>query len=143
MKLEYTFKSKWADFDPNRHMRHSAYNDYAAEARVRFLMENGFDILKLNKMNLGPILFKEETNFLREINLGEDITVTVCLAGMSENGDRFKFQHQIIKPNGVVAAEVIVTGAWLDLAKRKLSVPPSDILEMMDKVDRTSDFVVL
>ncbi|WP_196890713.1 acyl-CoA thioesterase [Aureivirga marina] len=143
MKLQYSFKSKWSDFDPNRHMRHSAYNDYAAEARVRFLMENGFDILKLNKMSLGPILFREETNFFREINLGEDITVTVTLAGMSEKGDKFKFKHHIIKPNGVVAAELIVTGAWLDLTKRKLTTPPEDILNLLEKVDKTEDYIVL
>nr|WP_299046804.1 thioesterase family protein [uncultured Polaribacter sp.] len=37
MNFEVSFNTKWSDFDPNRHMRHTAYNDYAAEVRVRFL----------------------------------------------------------------------------------------------------------
>lgn len=35
--LTKEFEVKWADLDPNRHMRHSAYNDYAAHMRVKFL----------------------------------------------------------------------------------------------------------
>jgi acyl-CoA thioester hydrolase len=41
MKFQITFNTKWSDFDPNRHMRHTAYNDYAAEVRVRFVFETG------------------------------------------------------------------------------------------------------
>jgi len=61
MKFEVKFNTKWSDFDPNRHMRHTAYNDYAAEVRVRFFQEHGLSINEFAKLNIGPILFKEET----------------------------------------------------------------------------------
>lgn len=32
------FQVIWADMDPNRHMRHTAYNDYAAQLRVSFFL---------------------------------------------------------------------------------------------------------
>jgi len=35
MSFKVTFASKWSDFDPNRHMRHTANNVYAAEVRAR------------------------------------------------------------------------------------------------------------
>ena len=44
--MSYTleFNTKWADFDANRHMRHTAYNDYAAEVRIRYFAYAGFPV---------------------------------------------------------------------------------------------------
>ena len=66
MNFKVTFATKWADFDPNRHMRHTAYNDYAAEVRVRYFRNQKFSIKEFTKYNLGPILFTEETSFRKE-----------------------------------------------------------------------------
>ena len=43
--MSYTleFNTKWADFDANRHMRHTAYNDYAAEV-FDILLFAGFSV---------------------------------------------------------------------------------------------------
>ena len=62
MSFKVTFLTKWADFDPNRHMRHTAYNDYASEVRVRYFREQNFSIEDFTKHNIGPILFTEETS---------------------------------------------------------------------------------
>lgn len=137
------FKTRWADFDPNNHLRHTAYNDYAAESRVRFFNDNGFSLLEFNEFNIGPILFKEETDFYREIRLGEDITVEIRLKGISKNGDRFKFQHKIIKQDGVIAAVIEIYGAWMDLKTRKLTNPPKEILSTFDHLEKTVDFEII
>ncbi len=143
--MSYTvkFSTRWADFDPNNHMRHSAYNDYAAEARVRFFNVNGFSLAKFHKENIGPVLFSENTNFYREINLSEDITVELFIKGLSENGQRFKFQHKIFKQNGVLAAEIEIYGAWLDLSIRKLTVPPKEIITTFNTLDKSNDFEII
>lgn len=138
-----TFKTKWADFDPNNHLRHTAYNDYAAEARARFLNENGFSIYTLNQIQIGPVLFQETTNFYREIRVGEDITIELALKGMSENGERFKFEHKIIKENGVLAARIDVFGAWMDLQTRKLTVPPQELLTTFGHLSKTEYFEII
>lgn len=140
MSYKVTFKTRWADFDPNNHMRHSAFNDYAAEARVRFFADNKFSISEFNKQNVGPILFSENTNFYREINLSEDITVEILLKGISEKGERFKVQHKIFKENGVLAAQIEIYGAWLDLEKRKLTVPPSQIIATFNSLKKSENF---
>lgn len=140
MSFKITFHTRWADFDANKHLRHSAYNDYAAECRVRFFNENGFDLDMFEKEHFGPILFKEETNFLREVKLGQDITVELYLKGVSEKGERFKFYHKIIREDGVLAAEISVYGAWLDLIKRKLTVPPFEMLYVFNTLKKTDDF---
>jgi acyl-CoA thioester hydrolase len=143
MVYTVTFKTKWADFDPNNHLRHTAYNDYAAEARVRFLNDNGFSMLDFNRLNIGPILFQENTSFYREIHIGEDITVELSLKGMSENGGKFKFQHKISKENGVLAATIEVFGAWMDLKTRKLTSPPKELLSTFEHLSKTENFEII
>lgn len=140
MSFSVEFTSRWADFDPNNHMRHSAYTDYAAEARVRMFNEYGLNLMEFNKLNIGPILFREETIFRREIRLSEDIRVEVFLKGISENGERFKFSHKIFKTVGSLAAEVEIYGAWLDLKTRKLTNPQKIVLEALKDIERTEDF---
>lgn len=140
MEFKVTFKTKWADFDANRHMRHTAYNDYAAEVRVRYFKEQGMSIDVFAKENLGPILFKEETNFYKEIHLGEDITVNLTLKGVSNKLERWKLQHQLFNEEGKLAAQVDVYGAWIDLEKRKLAVPSEKFNNLFSHLDKTEDF---
>ncbi len=140
MEFKVTFKTKWADFDANRHMRHTAYNDYAAEVRVRYFKEQGMSIGVFAKENLGPILFKEETNFYKEIHLGEDITVNLTLKGVSNKLERWKLQHQLFNEAGKLAAQVNVYGAWIDLEKRKLAIPSEKFKNLFSPLDKTEDF---
>lgn len=44
MSYKVEFTTKWSDFDPNRHMRHTAYNEYAAEVKIRYFAEHNFSI---------------------------------------------------------------------------------------------------
>lgn len=143
MSYKVSFSTRWADFDPNNHMRHSAYNDYAAEARVRFFRENGFSMIEFNKQNIGPVLFSENTNFYREINLSENISVELFVKGLSENGERFKFQHKIFKQNGVLAAEIEIYGAWINLKKRKLTEPPKELISKFEALEKADNFEVI
>jgi len=140
MSFKYTFKTRWSDFDPNRHLRHTAYNDYAAESRVRYLNDHGFTMKRFAKENMGPILFKEETTFYREVNMGEDISIEIFLEGLSENGEHFKFLHKIFREDGVLAAEVLILGAWLDLKIRKLTPPPTDMVETFNALTKSENF---
>jgi len=134
------FTTKWADFDPNKHMRHTAYNDYAAECRIRFFNENGITTQLFDSTNIGPVLFKEETSFYREIRLGETLDVDLRLKACSPKGERFKMIHNIYKADGILAAEIQIFAAWLDLKTRKLVVPPPVVIEAFNKLERTPVF---
>ncbi len=143
MSYKVRFTTRWADFDPNNHMRHSAYNDYAAESRVRFFNEHGLSLTEFHRLDIGPVLFREETNFYREIKLSEDITVEVFLKGLSKRGERFKFHHKVYKQNGVLAAEIDIFGAWMDLKARKLTTPPESIVQTYADLEKTQDFEII
>lgn len=140
MKFEASFPTIWANFDANAHMRHTAYNDYAAEIRSRFFSSQGFSLTEFAKLNIGPILFEENTRFFREILLGENITANLELIGASSKFERFKFLHQIIKENGVIAAEIRIYGAWIDLTKRKLTTPPQEMIAIFEKMEKPKNF---
>lgn len=143
MSYQIEFVTKWSDFDPNRHMRHTAYNDYAAEARIRYFIHVGFPIDEISKDNLGPILFTEHTTFRKEIHSGENITVNAKLSGLSENKSRWKIRHEIFNEAGKVAAIIEVYGAWIDLTKRKLAIPPEKYDILFDGIEKTSDFELI
>ena len=124
-----TYRTRWADMDPNGHMRHSAYADYAADQRVVLLAAWGYDIKEFARLRLGPILFREETIFLKEVHIGEEIRVNSRLRTVNDDGTRWSIMHTIYKADGRVAATVAVDGAWLDLDRRKLTTPPVELSE--------------
>ncbi|QIL77832.1 thioesterase family protein [Hymenobacter sp. HDW8] len=138
---EKTFTVRWADMDPNVHMRHSAYTDYAAQVRLDFLADQGFTMRRFAELRIGPILFREDTRFLKEIGMSETIRVTAELAGLNADGSRWRILHSIYKADGRLAATVTVDGAWLDLQQRKLTVPPAEIAAAFEHISRHETYV--
>jgi acyl-CoA thioester hydrolase len=141
-KLELSFDVRWADIDANQHMRHSAYYDYAAHLRVQLLKSIGMDVVTLSELEIGPVLFREEAVFMREIGLDDTILVNVKLKRLREDGSRWTFYHEFYneKDNGKVAATVTVDGAWIDLKKRKLTALPDHFIKLLIETPRTDDF---
>ncbi|MBS0012326.1 MAG: thioesterase family protein [Bacteroidales bacterium] len=137
-----TYEVTWADMDPNRHMRHSVYNDYAAQTRVGMFSDFDLSITEIGRLGFGPVLFREETKFLREINLLEIITVTCVLTTMRRDGSRWSFLHEIFKEGeeGIKAAQIAVDGAWLNLDSRKLGTPTPELREVMNRFPKTTNF---
>lgn len=66
---------RWSDLDPNFHVRHSVYYDYGAFCRICFLREHGVDAAFFSQYHFGPILFREECIFRREIKLDDVVTI--------------------------------------------------------------------
>ena len=78
--MKGTYKTRWADVDANGHLRHSAYADFCAHARVEILEEMGLSVNKMREMAMGPILFREELVYKREVDLSEEIRIETFLA---------------------------------------------------------------
>lgn len=143
MSFQVHFATKWSDFDPNKHMRHTAYNEYAAEVRVRYFADQNFSFHEFSKHNIGPILFTEETSFRKEIHIGENISVNLKLSGVSENNERWKLVHEVFNEAGKLSAVIKVYGAWIDLSKRKLATPPKEAKNLFIKLDKVIDFEII
>jgi acyl-CoA thioester hydrolase len=133
---------RWSDLDPNFHIRHSVYYDFGAYVRMCFLTEFGLDINVLQEHHLGPILFREECIFKREIRFGDHVTINLQLKKASESFSRWTIQHEIYKGD-ILAAIINVDGAWIDTAKRKLTVPTEYVKPTFDKMPLAKDFELI
>lgn len=135
-----TIQIRWADIDANRHLRHSVYYDYGATMRMMFLSERGLTTAKLEEFQIGPILFREEAIFKREIKLEDLITIDVCVVKTTEDFSRWSLRHNFIKADGSIAALLNVDGAWIDMEKRKLATPNEFIQGIFGSFPKAPDF---
>jgi len=133
----------WADMDFNSHMKNTAYLDKTADVRQMFLIEHGFPMEEFVRLRIGPVVMKDEVEYFREVGLQQEITVTYALAGHAPDGSRFLLRHEIFRGDGKLAARVSSAGGWLNLDERKLIAPPPALLDAMNLLDRTSDFIAL
>ncbi len=135
-----TFDIQWADLDPNFHVRHSVYYDWAASTRIHFLNHLGIDPAFMIKHQFGPILFREEAIFKKEIRFGDTVQINVQLQKARRDFSRWSWIHAILKNNDTLAATVQVDGAFINTALRKLTAPPQEIIQLFDQVPRSEDF---
>lgn len=130
--MTQTFRLRWADLDPNGHVRHSVYADLAAQTRLDFLTEAGFGLREFAALGLGPILLREDVRYLKELHLGDEVRVTAEVSGLTPDGARWHIMHTFTRlRDGAIAATVAVEGAWFDLKTRRVAAPPDPLAEAM------------
>ena len=134
------FEFRWSDVDANQHVMHSKYYEAAAHCRMSFLKERGITIELLKSLSIGPILFREECSFRKEIYGGEIISVSFQLTKAKRDGSRFSTLHEFKKEDGSIAATLQADLAWIDTTKRKLTTPPPHVMSMMDDAPKHSNF---
>lgn len=131
---------RWSDLDPNVHLRHSVYYDWGAFCRVEFLTEHDLSIGAMQRLGIGPILFREECLFKKEIRLGDAVSISLEMIKAKKGYSRWSIQHIIRKDRDTVAAIITVDGAWLDVRQRKLAVPPSEVHQAFSKMPVDKSF---
>lgn len=132
----YTKKAeiRWSDLDPNFHVRHSAYYDFGAFARVCFMVDHGLTPSVMLQHHMGPVLFREECVFKREIHFNDSVEVNVQLVKNTPDMSRWTMVHEIWKADGVLSAVITVDGAWIDTEKRKLTILPEFLRNVFDSI---------
>ncbi|UII27138.1 thioesterase family protein [Fulvivirga maritima] len=141
-KTTYPFSILWSQIDANQHLRHSAYADFGAQARVIALESIGFDMKVFHQLKIGPILFREEMIYLREVTPNDTIQVSVEMVKCRKDGSRWSIKHEIFRSDGVKAAQINVDGAWLDLTKRKLAPLPEEWGEKFLSLPKAEEFSI-
>lgn len=132
---------RWADLDPNFHLRHSAYYDIAAQVRNEYLEKNGLTLKVMKELNFGPVIFREECLFKREIMYGEQVFVQVEMTKLRKDFSRWSVRCSFHKPDGTLAALLTVEGAWMDTVQRKLTLPPAVGAELIETLPKSADFI--
>ena len=139
---EYPFplQIRWSDLDPNFHLRHSVYYDWGAYCRMRYLDEHGLTGDEMQRLEIGPIIFREECVFRKEIKFGDVVTIDLLITSARKDFSRWSLRHRIIKNENVLAASLSLDMAWLNLSERKLAVPGEEIYTIIDGIPKDAAF---
>lgn len=135
---------RWADIDPNFHMRHSVYYDFGAQQRIEILEELGLTLNIMKEQQFGPILFREECIFRREIHLADVITITSKMVKMRRDASRWTIQHEFLSPDDKTCALLTIDGSWIDTRTRRLASPtPQIVIDIFNEFPKTDDFIFI
>ncbi len=132
----------WSDMDFNAHMKNTAFVDKAADVRLMFFAERGFPTAEFARLRIGPVVVRDEIDYRKEVELLQEIDVTLALAGLSTDGSRWLLQSDIRRAEKL-CVRARSFGAWLDLDARKLVAPPEMLRAALLSLDKTTDFEVL
>ncbi len=125
---------RWSDLDPNFHLRHSAYYDFGAYSRISFMNEHGITPQLLAQEHIGPVIFREECVFRKEIKFGDKVRINLKLEKAKDDFSRWTMVHEIWKNEDTLSAVITVDGAWMDTGHRKLTVPPKSFKEIFSVI---------
>ena len=134
------FEVRWADLDGNRHVRNTAFSEYATHARFRLLASHGFDQAALETLRFGPVMMREEIRYRREVLFGDALEVTVRCAGLSADGSHWRVHQDVLRTDGKEAAILTIQGGWINLDSRRLVVPPAELSGVLQSLPRTRDY---
>lgn len=118
-----TISIRWADLDPNFHLRHSVYYDFGSQQRIEILEQSGLTLQIMKEQSFGPVILREECVFKREIRLADTITIQVKLAKLSADSSRFTIIHEFYNSADKLCSILTLDGAWFDTNLRRLANP--------------------
>ena len=136
MRYTRIFIVRWADCDVNGHMRNTSYSEYTIDVRMSYLTEHGYPYERFQELGIGPVVLREELDYLRELKLGDTVEADFTQVGMSPDGARCKLAHDFWRPGGKEVARVVLLLAWMDMKTRRLTHPPEDLLRVMTAVPK-------
>lgn len=138
-----TYEIRFSDIDANRHVNYAAYVDAAGDLRYHFFAEHGFPPERFEQLGMGPVYTRISIEFLREVRLGETVTISFAVTGLSPQGMRWTVHHDVLKFNGKKAVSIDMEGVLLDLNTRKPVPANAELLQVFNMCPRTTDFEVI
>src|SRR5258706_13655073 len=133
------FRGGGGDMAFNRHMRNTAFLDRCGDVRMMYFQAHGFPMAEFERLRFGPVVQRDELDYLRELRLLEKIKVDLQLAGLSADGSRFRMRNQFFREDGALAARVTSSGGWLDFGARRLAPPPPELAAVLAALARSED----
>ena len=131
---------RWSDLDPNFHLRHSVYYDWGAVCRINFLSKMGLTWKRMMELHIGPIIFREECIFRKEIKPDDIVTIDLKLIKAKKDFSKFTVQHEIKKEPGITSAILTVDIAWMNGITRKLAVLPEEEIKILAASQSAENF---
>lgn len=137
------FEIRWNDLDANMHLANSSYVNFMSHTRMAFFEEFGFSLHEISKHDLAPIVFYEHIYYFKEAHIGDTITVSLEVMGLSEDGMFFSFNHNFYDGKGKNIAHCEMFGAWMDYKSRKLTALNTKMMANVNNFPKSNDFKIL
>jgi acyl-CoA thioester hydrolase len=97
----------------------------------------------MQQQHIGPVLFREECLFKKEIRHDDTVLITTSLLKMRADSSRFTIRHQLANEQRQFAI-ITVDGAWMNTQLRKLVNPtPQIIIDVMNVIPKAPDFELI
>ena len=107
--------------------------------RMEVLAAAGLTMTAMRENGVGPVLFREEARFIREIRPNDTILMVATVTGLGRDHRKFGIRHDFMR-GGECCAVVQVDGAWFSSTERRIIVPPQVVIEAMNNFPRADDF---
>jgi acyl-CoA thioester hydrolase len=91
-------------------------------------------------LQFGPILFREECVFRKEIRSEDIVHIDLKLLKAKKDISRWSIEHDITKNQSILSAVIKVDGAWINMVERKLAAPHEKVIEVFNAMPKADDF---
>lgn len=106
------------------HVNNAAYLELYEEARWDFITKHGFGLERIKKEKKGPVVLEANLKFKKEL-LNREV-ITILSTSRSIIRDKIMtLEQQMIKADGSIASELLLTVGFFDLSSRQL-IPPEE-----------------
>ncbi|MCX7679106.1 MAG: thioesterase family protein, partial [Spirochaetes bacterium] len=104
--------------------------------------QHGYSIADFKRLGFGPVVYEDTISYYQELFMYEEFSVNLMMKGMSQDGSRFYFVNDFRKLDGTAVASIHTKACWFDLEKRKI-IPPPDLFQIMNNVNKAQDFEII
>ena len=110
-----------AHLDSFGHLNHARYLELLEQARWDLLTERNFGIEVIRRTKTGPVVLEVGVKYMRELGPRDAVVIRTGL--VSYEGKIGSLRQQMLKSDGAIACEAIITFGLFDLERRKLIEP--------------------
>ena len=130
---------RWDDIDATRHLRHSAYLDWATHVRTQWLSAQGITMQSMAEMQIAPVLHEQNIRYLKETFLEDDLVVDLACVGLNADASQWHIRQHFWRGD-TLCAVYEVKGGWMDTKRRKATAPPAGVLEAVSALPKADDY---
>ena len=128
--FSYQTTTRPIHIDSFGHVNNSSYLVLYEEARWDILNQGNWEVEKIQREKIGPVLLNVNLSFKSELKLGEKIEITGRL-NQVKNRKVISFFQEMKKSDGTIASTAMFEIGLFDLKKRKLINITDEWLEVL------------
>jgi acyl-CoA thioester hydrolase len=134
------FRVGWVHVDFNQHMGNTGYLSLAVDARFLYFESRGVPVSEFMRLQIGPVVLRDELEYFSELRLMDLVTVTLELDGLSADAAQMRLRNEFFRADGKRAARVTSQGLWMNLQTRRPTVPPDSVIAALRGLAHTADY---